>query len=64
MLVMVIAVFVASMATLTVATAVEAPGCQTTDAFCYQPAAEKLVQSIQSVTEPNIAIPSWLGARQ
>lgn len=63
--VVVIAIVLASATSLTVAAAAEAPSCQvTTDAFCYQPVAEKLVQRIQAVTEPNIATPSWLGAGQ
>lgn len=42
--------------------AVSSPSCQATDAFCYQPVAEKLVEKIKAVNEPNIAVQTWTGA--
>lgn len=36
------------------------PVCTQTDAFCYQPSAEALIQKITNVTEPPVAVPAWL----
>lgn len=65
MVVVVIVLLLASGTSFAVVASAEAPSCQvTTDAFCYQPTAEKLVKGIQAVAEPNIATPSWLGIGQ
>lgn len=43
----------------------EAPTCSTEqEAICYQPSAEKLIELLTKVTEPNIAVPIWLKAGQ
>lgn len=39
----------------------ESPSCSSGDVLCYQPSAEMLIQKISSVSEPSIAVPSWLG---
>lgn len=41
-----------------------APSCQSDTPLCYQPAADTLIQPIRTMTEPNIAVPSWLGVGQ
>jgi hypothetical protein len=36
------------------------PSCNLSDPLCYQPAAEKLIEKINAVTEPSVAVPAWL----
>lgn len=38
----------------------ESVACTANDVLCYQPAAEALIEKINTVTEPPIAVPSWL----
>ncbi len=41
----------------------ESPSCSSSDVLCYQPSANALIEKIKSVSEPPIAIPSWLGGQ-
>lgn len=54
---------VAGVVCLSTPASAESPACTSTDVLCYQPAAEVLLQKIGSVTEPPIAVPSWLGGQ-
>lgn len=38
----------------------ESPMCSLGDVLCYQPDAEALVDTINEVSEPSIAVPIWL----
>jgi hypothetical protein len=39
----------------------ESNSCSSTDVLCYQPSANLLIGKINTVTEPPIAVPAWLG---
>jgi hypothetical protein len=41
----------------------ESNSCSSADVLCYQPAANVLIKKINAVTEPPIAVPSWLGGQ-
>ena len=57
------AVLLAAVITLQPAKA-EAPTCQAkTDALCYQPSAQPLINKLNTVTMPEIAVPVWLGTQ-
>lgn len=45
---------------LAVPASAESPSCTINDVLCYQPAAETLLEKINTVTEPPIAVPAWL----
>lgn len=60
-LVVAIAVLVATGAVVVAVPASAAsPSCTVSDALCYQPTAEALIQKITAVAEPPIAVPAWL----
>lgn len=56
----VLAVILLAGVAATVPVAAASPGCTSSDLLCYQPAAQKLVDTVTTVTEPPIAVPEWL----
>ncbi len=51
---------VASAVLVAVPAHAESPACGSGDVLCYQPDAQALVDTINEVSEPSIAVPIWL----